>query len=271
MQIKMVAIDLDDTLLTGDLKISPLCIQMIRQAQELGVMVTLATGRMYRSALPYARQIGTDIPLITYQGALVKSSNSETVSYFKPVPEQEAHEVMQYFKQQQVHFHTYIDDQLWLEKLTDEGQAYVDLAGVEPQIVGDLARAIEGRQPMKILAVSHNERLILEMEEELKTRFAGKLNIMRSKPYYLEAMHNQANKADALQILASNLGFKREEVMAVGDSYNDLDMLTWAGIGVAMGNSQDVVKQAADYVTLSNEEEGVAEALRKWVIEPRKH
>lgn len=267
MAIKLVAIDLDDTLLDSGLQIAPSCLEAIRQVQEMGIKVTLATGRMYRSALPYARQIKADLPLITYQGALVKNSLSGEVLYNRPVPEELAVEVMEYFRQAQVHFQTYLNDELCLESLTEEGLAYANVAGVEPRIVPDLMEAVRHEQPMKIMAITDNERALLDMEVELKTRYRKLLNITRSKPYYLEVMDQSANKGHALQVVAEHFGIDRKEVLAVGDSYNDLAMIEWAGVGVAMGNARDVVKDAADYVTSSNEEAGVAEALHRFILD----
>lgn len=267
MAIKLVAIDLDDTLLDSGLQIAPSCLEAIRQVQERGIKVTLATGRMYCSALPYARQIKADLPLITYQGALVKNSMSGEVLYHRPVSPDLALEVMEYFRQAQVHFHTYLNDELYLESLTEEGIAYANMAGVEPRLVPDLMEAVRHAPPLKIMAITDNEKALLDMEVELKTRFSKLLNITRSKPYFLEVMDHSANKGNALQVVAEHFGIERKEVLAVGDSYNDLAMIEWAGIGVAMGNARDVVKDAADYVTSSNEEAGVAEALQRFILD----
>ena len=266
MAIKLVAIDLDDTLLNSSLQIAQPCREAIRQVQDLGIMVTLATGRMYRSALPYAQQIKADLPLITYQGALVKNSFSEEVLYYRPVPEELTIEVMEYFQRAQVHFHTYIEDELCLESMTEEGRAYANMARVEPRMVPDLLAAVREKQPLKIMAITENEKALLDMELELKSHYGKLLNITRSKPHYLEVMDRSANKADALQVIAQHFGIDRSEVLAVGDSYNDLAMIEWAGVGVAMGNARDVVKDAADHVTKSNEEAGVAEALHRYVL-----
>lgn len=267
MNIKLVAIDLDDTLLDSRLRIAPGCRQAIRQVQARGVMVTLATGRMFRSALPYADQLQVDMPLITYQGALVKVSRSGEELYYQPVPTEPGLEVMDYFDRAGVHYHCYFDDQLCLEKLDEEGLKYAALAGVKPVIVENLKKTIREQPTPKILAVLYKEELLLAMEKELKNRLGDVLNITRSKPYYLEFMHPLAGKGRALETIARHYGIRQREVMALGDSYNDLAMIQWAGLGVAMGNARESVKQAADYVTLSNEEEGVAAALRRFVLQ----
>lgn len=267
MAIKLVAIDLDDTLLDPQLQISQHCLEAVRQVQKKGVLVTLATGRMYSSALPYARLLQVDVPLITYQGALVKNSLSHEILYNKPVPFVEAVEVMNFFHRAGVHYHCYFDDQLCMERLTRDGQEYSQLAGVKPVLIDNLIETARTRETLKILSVVHDKQKISQLQDQLREKYPeDHLNITRSKPYYLEVMHPQATKGDALQVVAAHYGITRDQVMAFGDSYNDLAMIEWAGLGVAMGNARDEVKQVASYVTHSNEEEGVAEALYKFVL-----
>jgi hypothetical protein len=137
---------------------------------------------------------------------------------------------------------------------------------VEAVLVDDLIAGLEKNEAMKIMAISHDEKQLLDMEGKLKASYGDRLHITRSKPYFLEVMHCEANKAKALEVIARHYGIERQEVMAIGDSYNDLEMIEWAGLGVAMGNAFKSIKDAADFVTASNDEEGVAEALRKFVL-----
>jgi HAD-superfamily hydrolase, subfamily IIB len=264
--IKLVALDLDDTLLDPGLSISENCISLIQEIRQLGIMTTISTGRMYPSALPYALQLGIDVPLITYQGACVKSSLSGEVLYFKPVPADLAQEVIKFFRQCGVHCHTYFEDRLVMESLTEEGRYYSNLIGVEATIVDDLAESLASKAALKIMAISGQEDKLLEIENGLKSRYGNELHITRSKPQFLEVMHPEADKAKALEVIAAHYLIDRAEVLAIGDSYNDLEMIEWAGIGVAMGNSNQAVKDAADYITSSNEEDGVAEALQRFVL-----
>jgi Cof subfamily protein (haloacid dehalogenase superfamily) len=266
MAIRLVALDLDDTLLDPALKISAECSRAIRQVHQRGIIVTISTGRMYRSAVPYALELELAVPLITYEGALVKHSRSGEILYSKPLPSLLARPVMSYFKQEGVHFHTYYDDLLVMEALSAEGRAYAQLAGVEPHLSADLISDLDRHQAMKIMAISHQEGKLEQMELDLQARFGPQLHITRSKPYFLEVMHPQADKAQALQLVARHLGIERREVMAVGDSYNDLEMIAWAGIGVAMGNADPVIKAQADFVTTSNQEEGVTRALQRFIL-----
>ena len=267
MARKLVALDLDDSLLDPDLQISPDCRQAIEQVRQRGVVVTISTGRMYRSARPYALQLGLEVPLITYEGAWVKNSCTEEVLYAKPVPGRLAREVMQFFKNAGVHFHSYFDDQLVMEALTPEGLAYGRLAGVEIQLREDLIAGLDSNEAMKIMAISRQEDELVEMEQTLKNCYGERLHITRSKPHFLEVMHPEADKAKALQVIAGYYRLDRLEIMAVGDSYNDLEMIAWAGLGVAMGNAFPAVKARADFVTGSNTEAGVAQALRRFILE----
>ena len=266
MTIKLVALDLDDTLLDPNLRISENCVRAIQEVREQGVRITISTGRMFPSALPYALQLGIDVPLITYQGAWVKNSLSKEVLYFRPVPQGPAREVVHFFQNSGVHCHSYFCDRLVMESLTEEGKFYSRLAGVEATVVDDLIGSLETNAALKIMAITNDEKKLLYLEQKLKSKYGDKLHITRSKPYFLEVMHPEADKARALEVIARHYGIDRQDVMAIGDSYNDLEMIQWAGVGVAMGNAVQPVKDAADFVTTSNEEEGVAEALRRFIL-----
>jgi len=266
MTIRLVALDLDDTLLDSHLAISRECQQAIEEVNQKGVKVTLATGRMFKSALPYAQQLNMNVPLITYQGAWVKNSFSGETIYYKPVPPEYGLLFLERVRSLPCHYQTYLGDELYFDRLTPQGLAYAEMAGVEPVIVDRLETVVE-QGPLKILVIEEDTDRLDCWERELRAEFGHCLYITRSKPHYLEAMHPEATKAHALAALAAYCGISREEVMAVGDSYNDLDMIRWAGLGVAVANAREPVRKAADYVTCSNDEHGVAEALRKFVLE----
>ena len=105
---------------------------------------------------------------------------------------------------------------------------------------------------------------LMPLEAELSLRLQGQINVFRSEPYFLELVPQGIDKALSLEVLLKEIGVKREEVIAMGDGYNDLSMIQFAGLGIAMGNAQEPVKKAANYITLSNEEDGVAEAIDKF-------
>ena len=261
---KLVAIDLDDTLLDNDLRISQRVQAVIQAARQQGVQVTLATGRMFRSALPYAEQLDLNLPLITYQGALIKNSRSEEVLYHRPVPTELVRPVAEKVKSFGYHLQMYFEDQVCMEKLTTEGQAYVDLAGVKVTLVSDLIASCP--EPTKILISNYEEARLDELAEVLQAEFGEQLYITKSKPYYLELLHPEATKGKALRVVADYFGIPQEAVIAIGDSFNDLDMIDYAGLGVVMGNARPEIKQHGDYVTATNEDDGVAEVIERFIL-----
>lgn len=270
--IKLVAIDLDDTLLRDDLTISQFSRDTLQQVQEAGVTVTLATGRMLPSARPYAEQLGFDVPLITYQGALVKNVFSGEVLYNCPLSQEVASMVIQYGRRRKVHVNLYVEDKLFVERVTEAGEHYERLAGVPFTRVDDLEELLENDLPYKMLLIDDEQVIDQELEELQGVLSEAGLEayLTKSKPTYLEVNHPRATKGTALQKLAEWMGISREQVVAFGDSYNDLKMLEYAGYGFAVANAYPEVCARACYTTASNNEDGVALALQELVLDGRK-
>jgi Cof subfamily protein (haloacid dehalogenase superfamily) len=266
-RIKLVAIDLDDTLLRDDLTISSYSQEVIQKVREAGVAVTLATGRMFPSAFAYAEQLGFEMPLITYQGALIKNAFSGEVIYCCPLQREAAQLVIEYGRKHKLHINFYLDDKLYVERITPQGEHYERHVGVPFTKVDDLEELLAAGLPYKLLLIDDEERLP-EHKLQLQELFAAEgldVYLAKSKPTYLEVNDPQATKGNALRKLADRLGVQREEVMACGDSFNDLDMLEYAGIGVAVANAYPEVRARARYVTASNNDDGVALALVKFI------
>ena len=139
---------------------------------------------------------------------------------------------------------------------------------VEAEVVGDLLEVLD-RDPTKVLAIAE-EPLIDQLLDELAPLYQGKIIVSKSKPQFLEFAHIQATKGQALAFLAAHFGVRREEIMAVGDGYNDLDMLDYAGLGVVVANAREEIKKYADYVTAAPYGDGVVEALEKFVLAQRR-
>ena len=264
MDIKLVALDMDDTLLSCSLTVSPRTGEAIRQAVAQGVTVTIATGRMYRSALPYALQLGLDVPLITYNGGLIRNCRSGETLYHQPLDEAVAHEVLALFRDKGWYIQSYVNDTLYVAERNETAIFYEKLAGVPTVPLGDDFYTMPGT-PTKMLALMDSVRMD-EIERAVRHGFAGRLTALRSKPIYLEITHPLVNKGQALDFLVRRLGITREQVMAVGDSQNDLDMIRYAGWGVAVSNAADNVKAAAQAVTGHHDAEGVAEAIEQYVL-----
>jgi hypothetical protein len=263
MAVKLVALDLDDTLLDEARLVSDRAKQAIRGAVAKGVTVIIATGRMYRSALPYALQLDLDVPLITYNGALVKCSMSGETLLHRPVDAATAAQVLELFRQRGWYIQVYRDDQLYVRERDENARYYEYIADVDAIPVGD--RLYDAVETTKLLAMD-DPASIPEIYQTVEQAFGDKLYLTISKPNYLEILNPKASKGLALAYLAERLGIDRSEVMAVGDSLNDLDMIEYAGLGVAMGNSRPEVKAAAQAVTAGNDADGVAEAIEKYVL-----
>lgn len=265
-EYKLLATDLDDSLLDDHYSITATDRKAIERAIGAGIRVVLATGRMYRSALPYALELGLDSPLITYQGAYVRFP-SGNVLYHRPVPFETAVELLERLKATGYHTNIYIDDNLLVERLDREAGIYRAISGVEPVVVGDLALYLKEvrREPTKVLVVAPEER-IDSLSGEMKGVFGESLYITKSKPFFLEFMHSGATKGKALQAVAEHYGISPAGIIAVGDSYNDLEMLKYAGLGAVVANAREDIKKRADYVTRANTDGGVAGVINKFIF-----
>ncbi len=264
MDIKLVALDLDETLLNKSLIVSPRTREAIAQAIAKGVTVTVATGRMYSSALIYAKQLGLDVPLITYNGGLIRRVQSGETLYHMPVDEQVAQEVLALFRENSWYIQSYVDDILYVAEHNETSRYYERMTGIKAVALGDAFYTMAGA-PTKMLALTGEDKMG-EIESKIRSAFGDRLCIARSKATYLEMTHPDVNKGHALAFLAEKLHITREQVMAVGDSQNDLDMIQYAGWGVAMDNAAANVKAAAQAVTGHHDADGVAEAIEKFVL-----
>ncbi len=265
MSYKLLALDLDDTLLNEEFVVSPGNKEAILEAARRGVIVTLATGRMFRSSLPYAEELGLDVPLITYHGAMVKKARSQEEIFHRPVPLKTATELIKYLEAGGYHINLYINDSLYVREDNEFIQYYVNIADVGYTAVGDLIDFIKD-EPTKMTVIIKDENKFQDLWRMLNEKYKGNLSVVQSKPYFLEITHAGATKGQALKSLAESMGIKREEVIAVGDSYNDIDMIEYAGLGVAVENAREDVKKTADYITRSNVNDGIAALIEKFIL-----
>ncbi|NLI92161.1 MAG: HAD family phosphatase [Peptococcaceae bacterium] len=264
--IRLVASDLDDTLLNEEWRISPGNLKTIKLAIEQGVKFTLATGRMAVSSRKYAKELGLDIPIITYHGALVEQALSGEVLYRKVIPIDLAAEIVEFLLRNRIHTQIYIKDRVFVNKANEVSKAYGKMADVEVE-EADLLKLME-KEPEgleKILCIGEGPNL-RQSADELRRTYLGRLHFTTSKSHFLDMIHPEVNKGNALKALAKQWDIPREEVMAIGDSINDREMIEYAGIGVAVENAHPEIKKIADFITASNKEDGVAKAIEKFVL-----
>jgi len=256
---RVVALDLDGTILPRDLELSPFTVRTLTGLREAGVAVIIATGRMYQSALRYARALDLTGPLVAYQGAMIKDIASSELLLHRPIPVALAREVLLPLEAENHTINVYIDDVLYVKEWTDEVRRYQRISQVEVHAVGALSVYLT--QPTTKIVVTGEPALLDRLQETLTAVFAERLYIAKSLPFFLEIAAPDVSKSRALAFLGGRLGFGAHDVIAFGDSYNDVDMLEWAGLGVAMANAPDTVRAAADAVCPSVDDDGVARFL----------
>ncbi|SFL66110.1 hypothetical protein SAMN03159341_108111 [Paenibacillus sp. 1_12] len=262
---KMLAIDIDDTLINDRKEITEGTKLALEKALAQGVTVTLATGRMYASAKQMAAQLGLNVPLITYQGSLVKNSEDGATIYERTVPSEAAHHIFEYCERNRLHLQTYLEDILYVQADNDKSRDYAALSKI-PYTVYPEFRELADKPSTKLLIIDDPGRLD-EVAVELRNEIGHLVHITKSKPHFLEIVNREGTKGHAIRFLAERFGYDMSEVMAIGDSWNDHEMLEAAGFGVAMGNAVDSLKEIADYVTLSNNEDGVKHVVEKFVLQ----
>jgi len=270
--IRLLVLDLDGTIVGSSNQIRPAVKQAIQAVQARGVQVAIATGRMYRSALRFHGDLDSRLPLMTYQGALIKNPDDEAVSRHLTVPKALALQLLDYFDQpdlrQRLSVHAYIDDRLYVRELTPDSIDYAERSNIEPIVAGSLQQVVAEREPTKLLALCEQPALIDQVLDSLRQRYdPEQLYFTKSVATFFEATHPSANKGNAVQYLAETvLGLRSENVMAIGDNFNDLEMIQYAGVGVAMGSAPDAVKAAANWVAPDVESDGAVAAIKQFVL-----
>ncbi len=269
MDYKLLALDLDDTLLDESFEISSRNMKALEEAAKQGIMITIATGRMFRSALPYADKLGVELPLITYHGALVKeASGAKRVLRQRKVPKKFALEILRFGEAEGFHFNLYLNDKLYVKEENENTRYYQWIASIPLEVVGELADFLEQVQdePTKLSVINRESRRLQELQKIFQGKYASELSVLQSRPDFLEITHREATKGQALKFLTERENLSSSQVIAIGDSYNDIDMLQYAGMGVAMGNAPLDVQQAADVIVETNTEDGVALFLEKYIL-----
>ena len=265
MAIKLFVTDLDGTLLPTGTKVSEKNIKAVRDAAAAGVTVTIATGRMYRASLPVARALGVNVPIITYNGALIKSVEGE-VLYDVYLDPELVREVMDFCEAKDWYIQTYSNDELYFPVHDEHAQFYEREQKLTGKAVGWEALRNFNEHVPKLLSITADAEETQTRIRTLQKEFDGRMIVVSSNPRYAEIIPLGVSKAAAIGHLAEKMGIRREEIMAIGDSNNDLSMLKAAGKSVAMGNAIPEVKEVCDYVTETCEEDGFAEAVYRYVL-----
>ena len=266
--IKLLALDLDDTLLRRDLTISFRTRSVLKKAESAGVTVVLASGRAPRAMERYARELDLHKRagyLVCNNGTTIQESHTGESVYEARLPTDAALSVFDLVEAEGLPVQVYEDDTIYVSRRNEFADQDQKLTGFRQVVVENFRAMIAaGRQK---LVIPGDPMLLRPLETILKTYIGDRVTIFTSKPYFLEILPPATGKGEALMVVASKLGIKRDEVLAVGDSMNDESMIRWAGCGVAMRNGDDRIKAIASFVTArTNDEDGVADLVERHLL-----
>ena len=218
---------------------------------------------MFRAVLPYLEQAQLDDLVVCYQGAVVADPETGEFLLDVPIPLAAAQEAMDTVLAAGFHLNCYVDDLLYVAEVTPEARRYADFQHLEIHAVGDLREWLD-RDPTKLVAVGDPDALDA-LETELEPRFAGRLFISKSLPYFLEFAHPDVSKGAGIEFVADRLGFTAAGTVACGDGENDRELLDWAGFRVAVANAHPDILARADLIVPPVQEEGVAILLEAYL------
>jgi Cof subfamily protein (haloacid dehalogenase superfamily) len=261
-QIKLVALDVDGTLIGKDLQIPARTKQAIQAARTRGVQFVVVTGRMYQSSAKYAEELELQgLPLVAYNGALMREYPSGRTIYHQPVPLEQCKALAAFCEAHGYHLQAYVNDELYVPELNERSQLYTSIAQVRATPVGSLFLWLQ--EPSTKLLIVDDPARIPPIGEEVRRLLGSAVHVASSHAEFLEVVSSQVSKGSALAAVAESLGVERDEVMAIGDGMNDMAMLTWAGTSFAIAHAPEALRKAATYVAEEGAGLGVAEALER--------
>lgn len=267
MKYKILALDIDGTLVGSDHKILRETREALIAAQKKGLKLVLASGRptpgmmVLSQALELEKNGGF---VLSYNGGRVTNMQTGEVVHEQFLTPSEAHEVYDLAKSLNVNMMAYDGNDILTVDHDEYIQLESDINAMPLRNIDSFKEAVVNNT-IKTLTTGTPER-IAEVEKVYLEKFGERFSICRSMPFFLEVMPQGINKAASLGKLLDSLGLTREDLVACGDGFNDVEMIRFAGLGVAMDNAVDEVKAVADYVTRSNDDNGIADVIKKFIF-----
>jgi len=267
MPVKLIALDIDGTIMNSRFQISDKVKDAISKAINSGIYVVIATGRMYSATVPIASGLGIITPLITYQGSMVREfCEKDDILLHYDISPHLSKQILDELRKFEVQINIYLDDELFIE---DESAILAEYAA-KRNIIYHKVNSFDNildLKPTKILAMIKDTEKATEIKNYLKAKYSDTLYITKSTPFYVEVVNKEASKGKAVLFLANKWGIDRSEIMAIGDQDNDIEMLEVASLSVAMGNSTEGLKKIAKYVTDTVHNDGAALAIEKYALQ----
>lgn len=264
--IKMVATDIDGTILDWSLGgFTPAVKNCIKNLTDSGVKVVLVTGRMHESAKVMANELGLKTPIVSYQGGLIKDNcENGKIYYRKDLEVKKAKEVIQWAKDNNIHINLYMDDILYVENDNETIKKYAGVRYVNYKVCS--FNDLDIKNVNKVLAIDYNSAERVSDWVEYLSKKYPELYIVKSTPYFCEISNADAKKSRAVECLCKEWNIKKEEVLTIGDQNNDIELLKAGGIKVAMGNGTPELKECADFITDTVQNDGFVKAVEKFIL-----
>ncbi len=261
--IKMVATDIDGTIVKWDTGFSENVKNCIKKMTARGVKVVLVTGRMHSATIPIAIELRLNTPIVSYQGGLIKDFSGNTL-YQQNLPDKKAKEIIKWARKNDIHLNLYLDDKLYVEKDNDFVKRYTDGKFVTYTVCSFDDLVIKNVN--KLLAIDYNDASrVTGWVTELQKKYP-ELYIVKSTPYFCEIGSPDAKKSNGVKFLAERWGIKQDEILTIGDQDNDIELLKAGGVRVAMGNATPELKACADYITETVENDGFVKTMEKFIF-----
>jgi len=265
-QYKMIVLDMDDTLLADDHTISEENKEMIFKAQEKGVYVVLASGRPTSAMTAYAKELKMDFYnsfMISFNGAVITDLKTDKILFEQTLSKEQIHELYDYSLESKTHIITYVNDEIVSETESEYIDIEKNITGLKHNVVNSFKDEVQSNAIKCILL--EEPSYLKTVEDDLKLKMPH-LSICMSKPFFLEVAQQGIDKAYSLRKLAEKLDIDQSEIIAVGNAGNDLTMIEYAGLGVWVDNVTPELRDRGDVVVASNNDHGVAEVIRKYIL-----
>ena len=270
--IRLIATDLDDTLLNEKNALSERTMAALRAAMATGCGVTLSSGRMMEAMLPFARKIGVNAPMLLYNGAMLYDHNTDETLYATRVPHDVALGVTRIIEAAGSYVQVYPGKGYYCQELLERTMAYARQINVPATPTHmPMSRWLEEHpgDVQKLLVIDTSAENADALQRRLREAYPHGASFLKSKPHYIEIMPEGVNKGASMAKLAELLGLKRDEVMCFGDGQNDVPMLEFAGAGWAMANGCAEARACTPLIAPPNSEDGVAQVIERYLAEGR--
>lgn len=259
-EYKMIAVDMDGTLLDNQKQISKETVRAVRKLMQTEILFVISTGRPFQGVEKYKDLLDLRGPVIAYNGALIVDAGTSERLYEQGLSAKDAKKIFELGLCYDITMGIWARNRLYGNKLDERMRAYQMISGVEPVRI-DAFEGLPAKDVTKIVWCG-DPGCLKKITEELSGDLFAEVTCCLSQPSILEFFSSRVSKALAMQKIGERYGIRREEMLAVGDGLNDVEMLQYAGLGIAMDNAPDEVKKYAGWITASNEEEGVLRVLR---------